>query len=471
MTRKEILSNLRKYIYSKNFQRLWPGQRNIFIALYNFLKKGNLLGYLKLPSGIGKTNLAIELTNAGKFKKVLFLVPTLTLVDQTDKRYRTFGDDIVSISNFTGTRKDMDGQIIIATYQSIQRLSEFPIKPSTFDLVIWDEVHEALSDARQGIMRFFSKDTIHIGLTASDKYSNSKEVKNLMPLIAEMEIEEAIKLKLLCAVQCWIAETNIDISKITICGYGLNKDYDLKMQKRVIDVTRRNQAAVEIYRRFLNNQTALVTCININHAIKVADIFQRAGISSQAVWGANQDNPLPKRELRQRLEDFKTGIIKVMTTVDLIDKGFDNTLLSALINLRITSSVVKATQRGGRELRLFSEDDKNLAFVRQMIKKFGGKLATVVDFLDECGNHNFRPVLFADILKKAAIYPTDMEDRQGDGDGGGGDGYLWPPGDDRVRIRLITDVTQVAKITSKMTTYDNLPVANEDGLLFLPVQR
>ena len=465
----EILRNLEMYIKSEKFQRLWPGQHSIFKELYKFLKK-ELRGYLKLPSGIGKTNLAIELTNAGKFRKVLFLVPTLTLVDQTDKRFRTFGEDIASICNFTGTRKDMAGQIIIATYQSIQRLSEFPIKPSEFDLVIWDEVHEALSDGRQAIMRFFGKNTIHIGLTASDKYSNIKEVKNLMPLIAEMEIEEAIKLKLLCAVQCWLAETNIDISKIIIRGQGLKKDYDLKMQKRVIDVTRRNQAAVEIYRRFLNGQTALVTCININHAIKVAEIFQRAGISSQAVWGANQENPLPQRELRRRLEDFKTGAIKVMTTVDLIDKGFDNTLLSALINLRITSSVVKATQRGGRVLRLFGEDDKELPFVRQMIKKFNGKLATIVDFLDECSNHNFRPVLFCDILKKAAIYPTGMEVHESDGDGEG-NGYLWPPGDDRIRIRLITDVTQVAKITSKMTTYDNRPVANEEGILFLPVQR
>jgi len=464
MTRREILRNLKRFIQSKDFKQLWRGQRNIFIALYNFLKKGNLLGYLKLPSGIGKTNLAIALTNAGQFKKVLFLVPTLTLVDQTDKRYRKFGKDIISISTFTGTKKEMDGQIIIATYQSMQRLEKLPIDPSSFDLVIWDEVHEALSDARQKIMRFFGEDTIHLGLTASDKFDDSKEVANLMPLIAKMEIEEAIKLGLLCAVQCWIAKTNIDISKIIRRG----NDYDIKTQKRYIDVTRRNQAAVYIYSRFLKGQTALVTCINVNHAIKVAEIFQRAGIPSQAVWGSTQDNPLPKRELKQRLEDFKNGKIKVMTTVDLIGTGFDNTLLTALINLRITSSVVKATQRGGRVLRIFSQEDENQQFVRKMIKKSGGKLATVVDFLDECHNHGYRPVLFRDILQKVAIYPPAMKKFQGNGDG---DGYLWPPGDDRVSIKLITGVTQVAKITSKMTTYDNLPVADKRGIILVPVNR
>jgi superfamily II DNA or RNA helicase len=466
MTRREILRNLKRFIQSKDFKQLWHGQRNIFIALYNFLKKGNLLGYLKLPSGIGKTNLAIALTNAGQFKKVLFLVPTLTLVDQTDKRYRKFGKDIISISTFTGTKKEMDGQIVIATYQSIQRLKKLPIDPALIDLVIWDEVHEALSDARQRIMRFFSEETIHLGLTASDKFDESKKVKNLMPLIAKMEIEEAIKLNLLCAVECWIAQTNIDISKIMRRG----NDYDIKTQKRYIDVTRRNQAAVDIYTRFFKNQTCLVTCINVKHAIKVAEIFQRAGIPSHAVWGSTQDNPLPKRELRQRLEDFKTGKIKVMTTVDLIGTGFDNTSLTALINLRITSSVVKATQRGGRVLRLFSQEDELQPFVRKMIKKLGGKLAIVVDFLDECKNHDFRPVLYYDILKKAAVYPPAMEKAKGNGNGDR-DGYLWPPGSNRIKIKLITDVTQVAKITSKMTTFDNLPVADKRGIIFVPVNR
>lgn len=464
MSRKQILRNLERFIRSKEFKRLWHGQRSIFIELYKFLKAGNSLGYLKLPSGIGKTNLAIALTNAGQFKKILFLVPTLTLVDQTDKRYRRFGKDIVSISTFTGTKKELDGQIIIATYQSMQRLKKFPINPSLFDLVIWDEVHEALSGARQRIMRFFGKDTIHLGLTASDKFNDSKEVSDLMPLIAKMEIEEAIKLGLICAVQCWIAKTNIDISKITIRG----KDYDLKAQKRYIDVTRRNQAAVDIYSRFLNGQTCLVTCININHAIKVAENFLTAGISAQAVWGSTQEHYLPRRELQQRLDYFKTGKIKVMTTVDLIDKGFDNTLITALINLRITSSVVKATQRGGRVLRLFSQEDEKLAFARKMIKKSGGKLATVVDFLDECHNHTFRPVLFCDILQKIAIFPPVMEKFLSNGHG---DGYLWPPGDDRTKIRLITDVTQVAKITSKITTYDNLPVADKRDIAFIPVKR
>ncbi|OGY41571.1 MAG: hypothetical protein A2Y67_02430 [Candidatus Buchananbacteria bacterium RBG_13_39_9] len=466
MTRKKILINLRKYIYSKDFQSLWRGQRSIFIALYNFLKEGNLLGYLKLPSGIGKTNLAISLTNAGQFKKVLFLVPTLILVDQTDKRYRQFGKDIASISTYTGTKKELSGQIIIATYQSIQRLRKLPIDPSSLDLVIWDEVHEALSAARKKIMKLFSKDTIHIGLTASDKFNDLKKVENLMPLIAKMEIEEAIRLGLLCAIQCWVAKTNIDISKIIKRG----SDYDPKTQKRYIDVTRRNQAAIDIYNRFLKGQSCLGTCINIKHAIKVAEIFQEAGIKSQAVWGSTQENPLPKRELKQRLDDFKTGKIKVMTTVDLIGTGFDNTLITALINLRITSSVVKATQRGGRVLRIFSQEDENQQFVRKMIKKSGGKLATVIDFLDECKNHGYRPVLFSDILQKVAIYPSAMEKNRSGGEGDG-ESYLWPAGDDRISIQLITGITQVAKITSKLTTFDNLPVADKRGIIFVPVNR
>jgi len=461
----EILRNLKRFLRSEKFaERLKLGQQSTFQAIYKAIRKGMNAFYIKEPSGIGKTQYAIELTNAGQFKKVLFLVPTLALVDQTDNRFRKFGENIVSINNFTGTKKEMDGQIIIGTYQSFQRASEFPIDPSCFDLVIWDEVHEALTPARQQIMNFFDPQTIHLGLTASDEYNELKRVENFMPCIARMTIEEAVKLNLLCGVRCWLAQTNIDISRITLT----RGDYDIKEQKRIIDIVRRNRAALDIYSEFFNGQTCLITCINVEHAMKIAEIFQHAGISARAVWGSTQEYYLPKRELQQRLDDFKIGKIKVITTVDLIDKGFDDTLISALINLRITSSVVKATQRGGRVLRLFSDEDKKQPVARKMFRRWGGKLATVVDFLDECQNHSFRPVLFSDILGGTYILPPPMEEHERN-IGVGGD-KLWPP-NGRVSIRLITDLIQVAKITAQMTTFDSLPVANEDGIVFLPVQR
>ncbi|MBN1325934.1 DEAD/DEAH box helicase family protein [Candidatus Falkowbacteria bacterium] len=457
----EILKNIKHYIRVKEPQhRLRKGQHNIFMSLYEFLKKGMTMGYLMLPSGVGKTNIAIELAIAGDFKKVLFLVPTVTLVDQTKERFRKFSSFTVDV--FTGARKNMSEQITVATYQSIQRRHLLPEK---FDLVIFDEVHEALSPGRQNIRKHFGPETIQIGLTASDTYNETKQVSSYFPLIAKMTIEEAIKLGMLCHVQNWLAQTNIDISKIT----RRRGDYDVREQKRYIDVSRRNKAALDIYKRFLNGQTCLITCINVNHAIKVARIFQRSGIPSKAVWGSTQKHLLSRADLRQRLSDFKTGKIKVLTTVDLVDKGFDNTLITALINLRITSSVVKATQRGGRVLRLFSEDDRIQPIAQKMLKKFHVKLATVVDFLDECKNHTFRPVLFSDILAQTYRLPTEIERSISNGTRKG-EVDLWPSGGP-IKIKLITNVTQIAKITSKLTTYVNLPVSDEREIFFLPVKR
>ncbi|MDD5341200.1 MAG: DEAD/DEAH box helicase family protein [Patescibacteria group bacterium] len=460
MKLSEVLKNIKHYIRVKEPERrLRKGQHGIFMSLHEFLKKGMTMGYLMLPSGLGKTNIAIELAIAGGFKKVLFLVPTITLVDQIEERFRKFSNFTIDV--FTGARKNMSEQITVATYQSIQRQHLLPEK---FDLVIFDEVHEALSPGRQNIRRHFGPETIQIGLTASDVYNETKRVSCYLPLIAKMTIEEAIKLGMLCHVQSWLAQTNIDISKIT----RRMGDYDPKAQKRYIDVSRRNKSALDIYKRFLRGQTCLITCINVSHAIKVARIFQRAGIASKAVWGSNQRRRLTKMDLKQRLADFKTGKIQVLTTVDLVDRGFDNTLITALINLRITSSVVKATQRGGRVLRLFSKDDKKRPIAQKMMEKFHGKLATVVDFLDECHNHTFRPVLFSDILGQTYQLPPEMEyytvkrmqKKELD---------LWPSGG-QIRIELFTNVTQIAKITSRLTTYENLPVSNKDEMLFLPVK-
>jgi hypothetical protein len=281
-----------------------------------------------------------------------------------------------------------------------------------------------------------------------------------------MELEEAIKLGILAGVQCWIARTNLDIGKIQV----VQGDYDPRTQALIIDIGRRNQAAVDIYQKYLANQTCLVTAINVNHAIKVAELFQKAGVKAEAVWGNTSEHPISRKIIQQRLDDFRSGKIQVLTTVDLIDKGFDNTLLSALINLRLTASVVKATQRGGRVLRLFNGHDDLQEFVKKMLAKFNGKLATVVDFLDDCHNHGFRPVLFADILKGSYKLPPAIDERLVVGGDGGG--YLWPTDMDiDFRVELITDVTEVARITQEMTSYDHLPVADPNGIVFLPVKR
>jgi len=461
---KRLLKNLEKYLNSQEFQtRLRKGQKSIFRELYAFLKKGNKEGYFRLPSGVGKTNIAIELIRAGGFKKVLFMVPTLTLVDQTVKRFNQFHPG-VAVDVYHGARKSMEQPITVATYQSIQRITDFPVDPNDFDLIIWDEVHLALSPGRQQIIAHFNDQTIQIGLTASDRYNLDKGVTDLMPLIADMEIEEAVRLGLLCAVQCWLAQSGIDISQI---GYTRQKDYDLRHQKRVLDVDRRNKLARDVYMNYLHGQTCLITCINIAHAIRVAEIFKREGVAAEAVWGASNRYYLPKAELRKRLEDFQTGKLQVVTTVDLIDTGFDNTLISALINLRITGSLVKATQRGGRTLRLFSDQDMTLPVPQTMVEHFGGKLSTVVDIVDEYHNHGFRPILFADILRNIVVLSPGMEIRGGNGSSDLD--FLWPAGTGIIDPRIITDVTRIAQITAAMSTFDNLPVANEDGFVFLPV--
>jgi len=465
MILSKILANIKHYLATTGVNvRLRPGQISIFQALHDFLASGQIQGYLKLPSGIGKTNLAIELAISGGFNKVLFLVPTLTLVNQTVERFRSFSG-FQDIGIFIGTKKSIDSPITVATYQSFQKLAKYATLLNQFELVIWDEIHHALTPNRRKIMTLFPEHTIHLGLTASDTYNQDKTVSNFMPLIAEMSIEEAIKLKMLCGVRCWIAQTDIDLSSIKI----IRGDYDARAQKRIIDVQRRNQQAVQIYAEYLYGQTCLVTCINIEHAIKVAELFKKAGIKAEAVWGSTQKHYLPAKELRQRLEDFKTGKLQVITTVDLLDTGFDNTLLSCLINLRITSSLVKATQRGGRVLRLFDYKDTNQPAAKFLKRKFGGKLATVVDLLDECGNHGYRPVLFSDILDNNMILSPGMEQYQNRAVRKQRSNFLWPSDTQLVPIKLHTTMTEVAKITSQLTTFANLPVVNEEGLVGIPV--
>jgi len=464
MKQKELTANILNFIKDGQWDQrlgLRSGQAGIFQAMCRFFQTGEKRGYIKIPSGVGKTNLAIWLAMACAAPRILFLVPRLNLVDQTIKRFKKLWAT-QEIGGYFGAQNKASAPIVVATYQKMQRLQS-DVNTQEFDLVIWDEVHEALSPKRQRLFKLFNEETIHLGLTASDTYNTDKKVANIMPKIHNMELEEAIKLGILAGVQCWIARTNLDIGKIEV----VKGDYDARTQARIIDIGRRNKAAVDIYQKHLAGQTCLVTTININHAIKVAQLFQKAGIKAEAVWGNTTENPISPKVIKQRLDDFRSGKIQVLTTVDLIDKGFDNTLLSALINLRLTASVVKATQRGGRVLRLFNGHDDLQAFVKKMFAQFNGKLATVVDFLDDCHNHGFRPVLFSDILKGSYKLPPAMDERAVLGIKR--EVNLWPTDlDIDFQVELITEV---ARVTREMTSYDHLPVADPNGIVFLPVKR
>ena len=401
-------------------------QIDVFDNLRNFLEEGGSEGYVKLPTGVGKTVLFTELIEAMDVK-TLILVPTKILVDQTAEKLEEFAPDL-DFGKVYSYAKEHGRQVTIITYDSlVSELENKQIKPEDFDCLILDEAHKSLSDKRQEAVGKF-EGAIKLGFTATPKFSEKKQVSNLLEKeIHSMTIREAVEAGMLCSVSSIIVRTEADMSNVKV---KYNGEYDEKELEKAVNIVSRNKAAVDLYKKVYDGQLAVAYCVSIDHAAAVAKEFNEAGVSAAYISGKT-----PKKEQKEILERFHKGDIKVLCNADLLIAGFDEPKASICLNLRPTQSRIDAEQRGGRVLRL----DKNKP----------KKLATVVDFLDKNYSPDKPPVLFADVADGAYFYSGRDDERSGGG-GRGRNGGEVPVIIDIEGVEVVYDSEEVMKIVGKI---------------------
>ncbi len=368
-------------------QLLRPRQFGVFQDLRDFLEEGNKKGYVKLPTGVGKTVVFIEFIKALK-SKTLVVVPTNVLVNQTRKRFEQFAPDL-DVGQINQDEKKQGKNATVITYDSLlQGYRSGTISPEDFDLIVYDEVHEALGPQT---VKMLDDDAfqhpVQIGFTATPKYAEDKQVANILPTeIHSMEIQEAVEEGLLSGFRVIVARTDVDISNVKVTASG---EYSEKELDKFINTEARNRGAVEIYKKMFMGEKVVCYCNSVAHAKRVSEIFQSEGINVEAVWGEQARTAAGKEQQRASIEKLAAGEIMGISNARMLIAGWDDPTVKVCFNLTPTQSLVDAEQRGGRVLRLL-----------------GDARATIVDFLDKTSYEKF-PVTFAEIANATAIPPAE----------------------------------------------------------------
>ncbi|NTU99142.1 DEAD/DEAH box helicase family protein, partial [Candidatus Falkowbacteria bacterium] len=176
----QALNNLDLYAlrhqYDKEGRILRDRQFDVFSDISKFLESGGQNGYIKLPTGVGKTILFSQVVESMGLKTMI-VVPSKILVGQTGEKLESFTE--LEYGSYFQDEKDASKQVVTITYQSLGRaIDEGIINPKDFQLLILDEAHKALSSNRQELLKNF--DAIKLGFTATPKYSEEKHLKDLL---------------------------------------------------------------------------------------------------------------------------------------------------------------------------------------------------------------------------------------------------------------------------------------------------
>jgi superfamily II DNA or RNA helicase len=117
---------------------LRPDQHEALDNLRAAIAEGNKHIVMQAPTGYGKTVLSAELVNSArsKGKKVLFVVPAISLVDQTVEMFASQGIGEVGVIQANHRQTDGCMPVQVASVQTLQRRDMPPA-----DVIVLDEVH------------------------------------------------------------------------------------------------------------------------------------------------------------------------------------------------------------------------------------------------------------------------------------------------------------------------------------------
>ncbi|MBP7967449.1 DEAD/DEAH box helicase family protein [Candidatus Woesebacteria bacterium] len=435
--RARIVSSLRELIATNETQEvvLFDRQVETLTKITDFIDAGGMAGYVKLPTGVGKTVIFAKLIEAfsrDTDDKTIICGPTKIVAGQNTDTVEKIGNE--DVARYFGRHKELNSKIVSTTYSSFRiRHQDGVLKTEDFDLVILDEAHRSLGDkTRPWVDEYKANGAFVIGFTASPDFHDEKKVVDLLPYeIDYMDVKEAIEGGALAPLKVYLIKTQTDLSEVKIAG----DEYDQKELSLKVNSPQRNELIVEATKGVIINEhkKGVVYCVDRQHARDIADEYIKQGVTAEYIGGDSTDE-----EVTETFKRFNSKQIQVLCNAGLLIEGFNDAELDLVINAKPTLSKVDAEQRGGRALRL---DPHN-----------PNKVAVVIDTIEE--SQDFTPILYSDIVKAADIQGVNIKiDKKG----------IEKPETDPYSAVLITDSELVMELTNKRkmvyeNLYDRVPV-------------
>ena len=313
------------------------------------IRGGFMAGYRRvlfvLPTGGGKTFTFVYIAEQAAIRgnRVCILVHRQELVDQASRSLHAIGCNHGVIA--AGYRQDLSHTVQVASVQTLaRRLHQIP--SGFFQLLIVDEAHHAVAGTWGKVLAAMPQAHV-LGVTATPERLDGRglgdqfDVMILGPDAAWLTQHPE---KFLVPARIF-APPGIDLS-------GIRRFDTTKGRHEADDRLKQGQAmgdAVSHYRRTIadeHNGTAIAFCCSVTHADALAEAFRSQGIAAAMI-----DGTMDRGARRRMISDLGAGVLKVLTSCDIISEGTDIPSVTGAILLRPTDSLGLHLQQVGRVLR------------------------------------------------------------------------------------------------------------------------
>jgi len=314
---------------------LRPHQERAIQMLRQSLAKGFMRPMVQAPTGMGKTVIASHIVSGARAKgnRACFVVPSLSLIDQTVQSFWDDGIRDIGVIQADHPMTDYARPIQVASVQTLARRNHNRLD---FGLVIVDEAHVLHKSLIQWMADW--SNVPFIGLSATPWTRGLG--KHYDDLIIASTTQELIDAGYLSDFRVF-APSHPDLSNVkTVAGDYHEGQLSEAMQggTLVADI-------VSTWRKRGEDRPTLAFCVDCAHAKRVQQEFLSAGVRCGYV------DAYTSREDRQVVADqFHRGELQVVANVGVLTTGVDWDV-RCIVLARPTKSEILFTQIIGRGLR------------------------------------------------------------------------------------------------------------------------
>jgi superfamily II DNA or RNA helicase len=355
-----------------------------------------LLGVL--PTASGKTVVFSTLSLYQPFKayleafppdqrKILVIAHREELLKQAKNKYEAYNPGLIVDIEQADQWARPDADVIIASIQTLasrsgKRLGR--LNRNQVRLVVIDEAHHATAPSYVSVLQYFGllpppeflpkpdekmdADTalqwqrdrlkewdatgkparLLLGVTATAVRADRVGLEAVFQkIVFEETILDLIRQGYLSRIRALKILSTVDLDPVkTKSG-----DFDEKELAAAVDNVERNRVIVKAWIEHGVGRKTVGFCVDVQHALDLAEEFNNAGVRAAAIHGNSTD----RVELLNR---FEHGDLEILTNCQILTEGTDIPNIQCIIHARPTKSAALYTQMTGRGFRLCPEKGK-----------------------------------------------------------------------------------------------------------------